>query len=397
MVEAVFLGRDGQQLGPYTRTNLVAMAARGEIRDDDMAWHDGLAEWEPAPAVLDRLGVRRMAAPPPVPPPPPVEAAPRPREDVRFPGGRRADGSIHRLGDPEPEPPPVDTSGPGLPAWMRSEVEETELYRAFLGPNNAERYLAVFQRFDSGGGSATWNLAGGLITQLWMLYRGMYLWGLLFYPLLAIAGGVALGAVGGLLRLDAGVGVLSFILGIALPGMYADSIYHGHARKLIERSARMGLAPQARREWLMRKGGTNLLAPLLLVAFNVVVIGMLAAIAVPAYRSYVVRAEVMEGQSLALKVRLGVEHYYQAMHVLPLDNASLRLPEAGEIAGRYVKSVEVSNGAVLITFGDRSDRRLAGAVLAYIPEPDGGTELRWNCATEATTLDKPYRPAECRP
>jgi type IV pilus assembly protein PilA len=394
MAESVFLGRDGQQLGPYTRTNLVAMAARGEIRDDDLAWHEGLDDWQPAPALLDQLGVRRMAAPPPVPPPPPQP--PPPKEDVRFPGGRRPDGSIHRLGEPDPEPPPGSIGGPGMPAWMQSEVEETELYRAFLGPNNAERYLAVFQRFDSGGGSATWNLAGGLITQLWMLYRGMYLWALVLYPLLIIAGGVALGAVGGLLGLDTSLSALSLILGIAIPGLYADKIYHGHARKLIERSALMGLAPQPRREWLMRKGGTNLLAPLILLVFNAAVIGMLAAIAVPAYQSYVVRAQVMEGQMLGVQVRQAVEHYYQALHGLPMDNADARLPGAGEIAGRYVSRVEVSNGTVLITFGGQSDRRIAGAVLAYVPESGADAALHWNCATETTTLENQYRPPECR-
>jgi len=397
MVEAVFLGRDGQQLGPYTRTNLVALAARGEIRDDDLAWHEGLDDWQAATAVLGQLGIRRMAAPPPGPPPPPPEAAPKPREDVRFPGGRRPDGSIHRLGDPDPEPPPGSLGGPGMPAWMQSEVEQAELYRAFIGPNNTDRYLAVFQRFDSGGGRATWNLAGGLITQLWLLYRGMYLWGLLLYPVAAVIGGAVLGALGGALGLDASISALSLIANIAVTGMYADSIYHGHARKMIGRSALMGLTPQLRREWLMRKGGTSLVAPLLLIGFNVVVIGILAAIAVPAYKSYVIKAQVMEAQTIALKVRAGVERYYLAMHFLPVDNASLRLPEAEAIAGHYIKSVEVSNGVVLITFGNKADRRIAGEVLAYAPESSGGDyALQWNCTVEATTLDKLYRPLECR-
>lgn len=396
-VEAVFLGRDGQQLGPYTRMNLAAMAARGEIRDSDLAWHEELPEWKPATEVLASLGIQRMAAPPPVPPPPPEPPPqPKPKVDERFPGGRRPDGSIHRLGDPEEAPPITDRAG--LPAWMQEEVQHLDLYEAFLGPNNKERYLAVFQRFDSGEGNTSWNLAAGLITQLWMLYRGMYLWGLLLYPLLGgIAGGVFGGFVGALFG-ESGSAIASILwlpASIAITGLYGDKLYHSHAQKMIERSGRLGLSGQARREWLMRKGGTSLLGPIILLVVQFVLIGTLAAIAIPFYQQLVIGKQVLEAEQLAQQAEQSVENYYGSLRAMPMANADVRWPAPDDAGGEYVQSVEIANGTVLVTFGHKADRRLMGKVLAFVPE-EGGGGIHWDCATEATTLDEAWRPKQCR-
>ncbi len=398
-VEAVFLGRGGQQLGPYTRTHLAAMAARGEIRDDDLAWHEELSGWQPAAEVLAALGIQRMAAPPPVPPPTPVPQAPPPEQ--RFPGGRRPDGSIHRLGDTDEAPPPGpagDAHRAGLPAWMQGEVEQGELYEAFLGPNNKERYLAVFQRFDSGEGNTSWNLAAGLITHLWMLYRGMYLWGLLLYPLLGWIAGIILGVVFTALGGDTGgtlASILALPLGIAVTGIYGDRIYHSHARKLIERSGRMGLRPQAQREWLARKGGTNLTVPVVVTVIEVLLTSALLATAVPAYQRYNIRAQVLEGQVLGLQAEQAVENYYTSLHAMPMDNVGARWPEPNQAGGQYVQSVEISNGTILVRFGRKASPRIAGKVLAFVPE-EGSSGIHWDCATETTTLDNQYRPTQCR-
>lgn len=67
MTETVYLARNGQQLGPYTREQLAAMAAAGEIQPGDMAWHGGMAEWASADSVLRGLGIAAPASPP-VPP-----------------------------------------------------------------------------------------------------------------------------------------------------------------------------------------------------------------------------------------------------------------------------------------------------------------------------------------
>ncbi len=67
MVDAIYIGRNGQQLGPYSRVQLTAMAAAGEILPGDVAWHQGMQGWEPAATVLAQLGIGIGSQPPPVP------------------------------------------------------------------------------------------------------------------------------------------------------------------------------------------------------------------------------------------------------------------------------------------------------------------------------------------
>lgn len=79
---AVFLGRAGQQLGPYTEADLARMAAAGQIHESDFAWYEGMVQWESAAVVLQGLGITvTPRAAPPIPVPvedvaPPVAAGP---------------------------------------------------------------------------------------------------------------------------------------------------------------------------------------------------------------------------------------------------------------------------------------------------------------------------------
>ncbi len=59
-----FIGRNGEQLGPYSEAQIREQLSAGAIGPDDLAWHEGLADWKP---VRELFGVE---APPPVPPPP---------------------------------------------------------------------------------------------------------------------------------------------------------------------------------------------------------------------------------------------------------------------------------------------------------------------------------------
>ena len=57
MSDTIYLGRDGQQMGPYAWAQIAAMASSGQVRPGDLAWHDGMAGWLPAEQVLTRLGL----------------------------------------------------------------------------------------------------------------------------------------------------------------------------------------------------------------------------------------------------------------------------------------------------------------------------------------------------
>jgi len=133
------------------------------------------------------------------------------------------------------------------------------------------------------------------------------------------------------------------------------------------------------------------------VMITVAMIGILAAIAIPAYQDYTVRSQVAEGAVIADQVKAALMQYYDRNGKFPEDNASagLKTPEA--ISGRYVASVEVSDGEIRIVYGGLSNRLIVGGVLAYAGgvSPDG-KHITWNCAIPDTTLPNKFLPQVCR-
>ncbi|WP_036517384.1 DUF4339 domain-containing protein [Nevskia soli] len=65
MSDMIYLGRDGRQMGPFAWAQIAAMASAGQVRPDDLAWHDGMAGWLPAHQVLTRLGLSVSTEPMP--------------------------------------------------------------------------------------------------------------------------------------------------------------------------------------------------------------------------------------------------------------------------------------------------------------------------------------------
>ncbi|MHB8311559.1 MAG: pilin, partial [Metallibacterium sp.] len=81
----------------------------------------------------------------------------------------------------------------------------------------------------------------------------------------------------------------------------------------------------------MQKGFT--LIELMIV---VAIIAILAAIAIPAYQNYLIRAQVSEGMSLVSAAKTGVDEFYTNYGRLPGSNVSAGIPSATSITGSYV-------------------------------------------------------------
>lgn len=127
----------------------------------------------------------------------------------------------------------------------------------------------------------------------------------------------------------------------------------------------------------------------------VAIIGILAAVAIPAYQDYTVRAKVSEGLSLAAGAKSRVEETRIAIGHFPSVHASYGLATPSSISGNNVASVEVlAAGVIEITFSN--DAELNGKTLHLKPSITGGS-LRWSCtATTSNNLKNSYRPANCR-
>src|SRR5690606_25057088 len=82
----------------------------------------------------------------------------------------------------------------------------------------------------------------------------------------------------------------------------------------------------------------------------IAILGILMAIAIPAYQDYTVRAKVSEGLNVAGAAKLAVAETYQTNGGWPTENESAGLPPAGSIKGNNVSSVEVNGSLITITY-----------------------------------------------
>jgi len=129
----------------------------------------------------------------------------------------------------------------------------------------------------------------------------------------------------------------------------------------------------------------------------IAIIGILAAIAIPAYQDYTVRSKVSEGLNLAGAAKLAVSEVYDALGTMPITQSQYGLPvNARSIQGTYVSSVGVASGLITITYnaavgGNPSQNN---NTITVQPDTSNAGSIVWDC-TGGSVLDK-YRPANCR-
>ena len=142
----------------------------------------------------------------------------------------------------------------------------------------------------------------------------------------------------------------------------------------------------------MRKQQGFTLIELMIV---VAIIGILAAIAIPAYQDYTIRAQVSEGLNLSGACKAAVTEYYQDQGAFPKNNATAGLEAAANIKGKYTQQVEVTGaGLCQAKFGVDANANIKDAVLTMTPNDNAGS-VSWACSGDATLVDK-WLPAACR-
>lgn len=158
-------------------------------------------------------------------------------------------------------------------------------------------------------------------------------------------------------------------------------------------SARPGPArPGARNAPAPKRMHGCLIALLVAAGLSVPMIAILAAIALPAYRDYTVRAKVraeLEPRSTAL--RLGIERGRAALGRCPEDPGEVGAMDAAAARGLRVGSLEDGRCAFEITLAGVDPKVDGRTVLHVAPAVPGGD---WDCT--GGDLPAPYRPAACR-
>ncbi|MFJ4142079.1 pilin [Pseudomonas sp. NPDC089734] len=127
----------------------------------------------------------------------------------------------------------------------------------------------------------------------------------------------------------------------------------------------------------------------------VAIVGILAAVAIPAYQDYTIRAQVTELAALTDGAKVAVTEAFQTSGALPADNAAAGY---GGASGTYTASVVIANGVITATTRNAAPVNVAirGQTFVLSPVTAGTTNatINWTCNTG--TIIAQYRPANCR-
>ena len=148
----------------------------------------------------------------------------------------------------------------------------------------------------------------------------------------------------------------------------------------------------------------------------VAIIGILSSIAIAAYQTYTIRAQVAEGVNMAVAGKTPIVDAYNNTGRPPANRTAAGMtPNTADTAGNYVSGVDVDNGRLIITFGNDAHQEIFGESLSLTPYVSGTGSVLWRCGNAPApggavpmqgggdiathvgpTFDPRYLPANCR-
>jgi len=114
----------------------------------------------------------------------------------------------------------------------------------------------------------------------------------------------------------------------------------------------------------------------------VAIIGILAAIAIPAYQNYTIRAQVTEGLNLADGWKTAIAEYFANYGIWPATATSLTGTSAS--TGKYVAGISLANGTIEIQYGLQANVKVSGSKLGIQPYTSANGDVIWVCGSALT-------------
>ena len=383
-----FMDRRGQRQGPVAAADVAAAYRSGDLLREGLVWRPGMPQWLSLAQVEDELGVGpsdHAAMPPPLPEAPGGAAAMRPRSvdrsDIVYAGFIRRWAALL-----------LDSLMLCIPLWIIAVV------------------LAIPLGFFSGSDrDAAGTMVQGVYYLLWLVAAPLYFAGQESSTHQATLGKRALGikvtddngqrlsfahALGRWFA--AALSYLTLYIGFLMAAFTERkrALHDVVASTLVVDRWAYTEFPERQ-----QRSPSGCLVAFLVVVIGVVpVMGILAAIAIPQYQDYVIRAQLAEGASLANSAKTAVAEFYHDHGHYPATNLSAGLASASSIRGQYVSSVDVgsADGTVAVTYSSSRPQKANTAIhmkaLLFVPNafPD---RIEWRCTS--SNLKQKWCPRSC--